>query len=226
MLEKQRSLLWFRKHIVWVGKQMKCLWWGNKRPHWGGLKGREWGCFGCVSIFFSLSAEVFFANIAKANTSIFHLRGTNMNLSHASCFRQFCVFHLDLPHCFCMCRETAVMDTFSLYPWLSLASSTDYWLMSPVPSSHRDLKAPHQRVLFSLRNGGSKRELKEVCLLVGWLVRWLVKLMGDWLVHWLNDLLVGWLVGWLVDSLVSMISQKPMYRFEQNMDGRWVLAQN
>lgn len=72
----------------------------------------------CVSLF-SPRAEVL-VSIAKENTSILHLRGTNKNLSHASYFHSFCAFHLEWPQSyfksmFCMCIVTAVMHTFSLY---------------------------------------------------------------------------------------------------------------
>lgn len=35
--KNRRRLPWFRKHVSWVRKEMKCLWWGKKRPHWGGV---------------------------------------------------------------------------------------------------------------------------------------------------------------------------------------------
>lgn len=37
MRKNRRRLPWFRKHVSWVRKEMKCLWWGKKRPHWGGV---------------------------------------------------------------------------------------------------------------------------------------------------------------------------------------------
>lgn len=66
--------------------------------------------------FFSLRAEVL-VNIAKANTSVFHHRRTNTNLSHASCFLYlpsgFTSFLLSLRADFACVEE---LDTFNLYP--------------------------------------------------------------------------------------------------------------
>lgn len=78
---------------------MKCLWWGKKRPYGGVWKEENEDAL-AVSLLLSLRTEVL-ASLAKENTSIFHLRGTNVNLSHTSCFPLSCIFHLDLPH-FCL----------------------------------------------------------------------------------------------------------------------------
>lgn len=64
-----RRLPWFRKHIAWVGKEMKCSWWGKRRPYCG------WKKMGMLWLRLTLRDRVL-VDIAKANTSIFHLRGT------------------------------------------------------------------------------------------------------------------------------------------------------
>lgn len=51
---------------------------------------------------FASGAEVLVSS-AKANTSIFHHRGPDVNLSHTSCFRLISTFHLELPHLSLVC---------------------------------------------------------------------------------------------------------------------------
>lgn len=57
---------------------------GNGRSGGGRRLGFR-GCFGSLTFFFPPSVEVV-VDTAKTNTSVFHLGGTSIKVSHASCF--------------------------------------------------------------------------------------------------------------------------------------------